>query len=211
MSRVQKTDKKQRRRPKQQRSIARYNAVLDAAARVLMRQGYRKLTMSEICLESGQAYATVYQYFGNTDDVLAGWVNRLMDQFFLSLSVKVRANSRQSQAFYVDVLIHDTLHHIEEHALVLYFLFDGIPQLLTSNLVQTMEEKTLWWIYAEFYPEPAANQAAGYSPLIMTVKVIIGYWLQRILTYRKGESRNAALAQEIEELATLVKRYLCLE
>jgi AcrR family transcriptional regulator len=50
--------------------------ILDAAARVFARYGFRKTTMGDIVREAGVARATVYKYFGTKEELFVGVLHK---------------------------------------------------------------------------------------------------------------------------------------
>lgn len=55
--------------------------VLDAATRVILRQGAARMTMEDVAHEAGVARGTVYLYFDSVDDVLAALRERHAQAF----------------------------------------------------------------------------------------------------------------------------------
>ena len=66
----------QRREPRQARSRATRERILDAAARVLAEHGYARGTTNRIAEAAGLSVGSLYQYFPNKDAVLAELVRR---------------------------------------------------------------------------------------------------------------------------------------
>lgn len=56
-----------RRKPRQSRSRATVDAILQATAQVLVRDGYQKATTNRIAERAGVSVGTLYQYFPNKD------------------------------------------------------------------------------------------------------------------------------------------------
>ena len=56
---------------------ARRNQIIDAAIKVVSKQGFRRTTIKQIAKEAGVADGTIYNYFTNKDDILMGIVARL--------------------------------------------------------------------------------------------------------------------------------------
>ena len=108
----QKDPKKQRRKPQQARAVAKYNAILDASARVLQQQGYRRASMSEIHLESGHPYATIYQYFGSKEDVYLGWLERFMETSIFELASRIRSAPKGNLDQTIDIAVRYSLEQI---------------------------------------------------------------------------------------------------
>ncbi|MBX3446141.1 MAG: TetR/AcrR family transcriptional regulator [Parvibaculaceae bacterium] len=84
------TDFKPKKWPKQARSRASFDAILEGAARLLRRQGYEALTTNRIAAEAGVGIATLYEFFPNKEAIVAELVARLM--------AKVEANMEEAFA-----------------------------------------------------------------------------------------------------------------
>lgn len=69
---------KAKKRPKQARSQASFDAMLDATARLLARRGYEELTTNRIAEQAGVGIGTLYDFFPNKEAVVAELTRRLM-------------------------------------------------------------------------------------------------------------------------------------
>jgi AcrR family transcriptional regulator len=65
-----------RKLPKQERSEATVESILDAAAQVFERHGYAAGTTSRIAERAGVSIGSLYQYFPNKDAILVALVHR---------------------------------------------------------------------------------------------------------------------------------------
>ena len=74
-----------RKLPRQRRSRATVEAILDAAAEALVRHGYKGATTSVIAQRAGVSVGTLYQYFPNRDAVGAALVLRAMERVEASM------------------------------------------------------------------------------------------------------------------------------
>ena len=72
------TDFQLKKRPKQARSRASFDAVLDAAARLLAQAGYEDLTTNRIAEQAGVGIGTLYDFFPNKEAIVAELTRRLM-------------------------------------------------------------------------------------------------------------------------------------
>lgn len=69
--------KKPRRRvPAQQRAVATVEAILAAAARVFVREGFAGATTNRIAERAGVSIGSLYEYFPNKDTILVALVDR---------------------------------------------------------------------------------------------------------------------------------------
>src|SRR5688572_3227422 len=67
-----------RKRPRQARSRATYQSLLDATARVLERHGYAALTTNHVAEAAGVAVGSLYEYFPSKEVIVAELVRRTM-------------------------------------------------------------------------------------------------------------------------------------
>jgi AcrR family transcriptional regulator len=60
-------------------------AILDSVGRLLVRYGYRKMTVEDIAHEAGIGKGTVYLYFPSKEEVALGWFDRGHDRMSMEL------------------------------------------------------------------------------------------------------------------------------
>jgi AcrR family transcriptional regulator len=60
-----------RKRPRQQRALMTFDAIVDACAQLLDRGGYEALTTNAISDRAGVSIGTLYEYFPNRDSIVA--------------------------------------------------------------------------------------------------------------------------------------------
>ena len=60
-----------RKRPRQARSRALVEAILDAAAHILAQHGREALTTNAVAVKAGVSVGSLYQYFPNRDAIIA--------------------------------------------------------------------------------------------------------------------------------------------
>lgn len=65
-----------RRKAKQERSRETVKVILDAAAQVLIRDGYALTTTNRVAERAGVSVGSIYQYFGNKDEMFAELLDR---------------------------------------------------------------------------------------------------------------------------------------
>lgn len=69
-----------RKRPRQARSRALYNRVLDEAARIFDERGYHATTTNDVAEAAGVSVGSLYQYFPNKDALLVALAERHLDE-----------------------------------------------------------------------------------------------------------------------------------
>jgi len=80
-----------RKLPRQGRSKATVQAILDAAARVLVKEGYEGASTNRVADTAGVSVGSVYQYFPNKEALVGAVIDRHLDQMSELLQSKVLA------------------------------------------------------------------------------------------------------------------------
>src|SRR5690348_6079184 len=65
-----------RKRPRQARSKATVDAILDATTRVLLKHGFDGLTTNAVATAAGVSIGSLYQYFPNKEALVAAQIER---------------------------------------------------------------------------------------------------------------------------------------
>jgi AcrR family transcriptional regulator len=71
-----KLEKNPVRLPQQERSIQKFDFIVEAATRILSESGYAALTTNEVAKISGVSIGSVYEYFRNKDEIVSVIVDR---------------------------------------------------------------------------------------------------------------------------------------
>lgn len=69
-----------RRTPKQERAQATVDAVIEAAARILIEDGYLPMSTNRVAERAGVSIGTLYQYFPNKDAIVEALVLRIAEE-----------------------------------------------------------------------------------------------------------------------------------
>jgi AcrR family transcriptional regulator len=72
-----------RRQAKQRRSRATVDTILEAAARVLVKQGYAAASTNRVAEVAGVSIGTLYEYFANREEVYDALIEREIDALLL--------------------------------------------------------------------------------------------------------------------------------
>lgn len=204
---MKKTERKQRRKPKQARSLQKYNEILDAAIRVLNNLGYRRTTMSEIHLESGHPYATIYQYFGSKEDIFLAWLERFTDGAIFELATLIRNSPNINLEQQMDLSVRYSLEQIARHQNTLGTLLNGMA-LVSSQLVGLIEQKNREWIERTYGPDMSQphNQRL-LENMLTAARAGSGYWLMLVLNTR----RKIDIENEVRNVTALIKALLFIQ
>lgn len=76
---------KPRKLPRQSRSVAMVDAILQASARVLLERGYAGMSTNIVAQHAGVSIGSLYQYFPNKESLLTALYNRHAEQMAQSI------------------------------------------------------------------------------------------------------------------------------
>jgi len=80
-----------RKKPQQERSIAMVEALLEAAARVFVQEGYAKATTNRIAAAAGVSVGSLYQYFPSKDAIAVELLHRYREGLVATVTARLSA------------------------------------------------------------------------------------------------------------------------
>ncbi|WP_083339036.1 TetR/AcrR family transcriptional regulator [Chromobacterium sphagni] len=191
-----------RKSPRQRRSRAMVDAIIEAATRVLGSRGWADFTTNEVAAVAGVSVGSLYQYFPNKLALAEAIRQRHLDAVLAALSVsgdwEASATLDQRVARLIDGVV---AAHSVDHALH-KVLLDEVPLAARSNLAAFEQE------YQRRY---RAVVAAGSGKHDSVRDEVAGRVLAAAVegvvhaAARRGELGSLGLR---EELACLVRAYL---
>ncbi|MGH0035402.1 MAG: TetR/AcrR family transcriptional regulator [Myxococcota bacterium] len=132
-----------RKRPRQARSRATVEAILEAAARIFRQHGYAAGTTDRIAEKAGVSIGTLYQYFPNKDALLVALAERHIDAGFarvrelLDRSAAAELPLESLVRRFVEAMIALHAHEPELHRV----LFEEAP--LPASLRRSLRQREL--------------------------------------------------------------------
>lgn len=85
-----------RKRPRQARSKATVEAILEATAGVLVKLGYEKATTNRIADAAGVSVGSLYQYFPNKQALVAALIDRHAEAMMAVMAAKLASGAKVS-------------------------------------------------------------------------------------------------------------------
>lgn len=135
-----------RRKPKQQRALEKYQAVLDASIVVLMREGYDGANTSNIAREAGVAVGSLYEYFPNKESIYMAYIDERIGNL-VELIQKAAEGSPKHDGVKPNDLLHQWLlvlvEAFSEYKVLLKTLVNQIPGVLDLPSLKDMEKQLL--------------------------------------------------------------------
>lgn len=84
----------------------KYEAIIEAAVKVIARYGYHQAQVSKIAKEAGVADGTIYLYFKNKEDILVSLFNQKMGQLIEVAEKKIDEEQSVEEKFRLLIYMH---------------------------------------------------------------------------------------------------------
>jgi AcrR family transcriptional regulator len=138
------------RTPKQDRSKESYEAILDAANRVLAREGYSDASTVKIAREAGVSVGTVYAYFTDKDDIFSKYIDCHISDIFEAIAANVTLSNYGTVEDGIRDIIDTAVAFTLENKNTLSAMVAEIPGVYDGMMLRrTM--KPLYAVAEQFY------------------------------------------------------------
>ncbi len=193
-----------RKRPRQARAQATVDAILEATAQVLVRDGIERLSTNRIAKRAGVSVGSLYQYFPNKDALLLALLERhdetMMAMLEDCISSLFDAPLEEAVRTYIKAMIEAHRLDPELH----FVLTTQIPRLMgvdgLMDLQQRAEEVVRAFLTMRAGDVAVKNVEAAAFMLVSTVEGVV-----HLSLLKADEIDFDALAHE---LSTMLIRYL---
>ena len=136
-------DLEPRKRPRQARAQATFDALVEACTRLLPRLGYAGTTTNHIAERAGVSIASLYEYFPGKDAIVAQVAERLVDRVLRRLAKEaprvLEAPEDDALRVWLE-LIHETV--ARERALFAVFTYQ-VPYTNRLDAIQAVSSRLL--------------------------------------------------------------------
>jgi AcrR family transcriptional regulator len=108
-----------RRTPRQARALATQEAILEAAAQIISRDGLAAFTTNAVAERAGVSIGSLYQYFANKDGLMVALIDRQQQQQLATLHAALAGISAEaSLADAVRAMVRGAMHHHRHDAML---------------------------------------------------------------------------------------------
>jgi AcrR family transcriptional regulator len=118
-----------KKRPKQARACATFDAVVEAAARILANEGYAALTTDRLATVAGVSVGSVYEYFDGKETIVAEVVRNLLDDLTREIERGVTSTLSAGPEALLRDWVHVMFEAVRSRRDLLRTLFDEVPYL----------------------------------------------------------------------------------
>jgi AcrR family transcriptional regulator len=185
-------------------SLEKRQRILDAAAKVLARQGYAETTLHHVAGECGTYAASLYYYFPSRDDLVKEVMLLAVDRFGAAMAESVRVLPAEATAMdrlkaAVCAMLALSIAK-DDYAVAYNRIFDQLPAALEADI-----EAARSTVPIGIAKLLAAAREAGEIPVTTDIKLarilIIGttHWMSKWNSARDRRSPKA-IGQEMTEM-----------
>jgi AcrR family transcriptional regulator len=138
-------EKTEKKRPLQARSRATVDAIREATARILGREGLAKLSTNRIAEVAGVSVGSLYQFFRNKDSILSDLVNESIERNFTNVLAAIdrgtAAEARGEIRPFVTALVGTVFANFDRENDVQRALIQQAPHLIGMGPVRKFDER----------------------------------------------------------------------
>jgi AcrR family transcriptional regulator len=194
-----------RKKPRQERSAATVDAILDATARVLCKTGYDHASTNRIAIAAGVSIGSLYQYFPSKEALVAALAERHMATMTALIRVKLAEVATAPMTVAVRTIIQAMFEaHAVDPALhkVLIEQVPRIGRLENLRAVESEVETLVTTLLEARKRELRRTDVDAIAFLLITVVEAVTH--AAVLAELKPSRAQAV----VDELTDLVLRYL---
>jgi AcrR family transcriptional regulator len=194
-----------RKNPRQERSQATVDALLQATARVLVKDGYDRASTNRIAEAAGVSVGSLYQYFPSKEALVAALIDRHMSE----MTQLLEAKAIELAAAPIDVALREVIRAmIEAHRIdprLHQVLVEQVPRLGRLQHIEQLEQyaRTLILAYLEARKSEIRPKKLELAAFLMAHVV-------EAITHGAVLHEPSLLADEglVDETTDLIVRYL---
>jgi AcrR family transcriptional regulator len=132
---------RQRRRPVQRRSQEMVDRILEAAGRVLGREGYAAMSTNRVAAEAGVSIGSLYRYFNDKAEIVEHLRARVNQEVLGELTDAIFGSLDDDARTGVERVLHTLVDALERHRGVLVALIDEVPLGSQANTLPEIERQ----------------------------------------------------------------------
>jgi AcrR family transcriptional regulator len=194
-----------RKKPRQGRSLATVDAILDATARVLCSTGYDRASTNRIALAAGVSVGSLYQYFPSKEALVAALAARHM----ATMSALVRSKLAEVAEAPMPVAVRTIIMAMfEAHAVdprLHKVLIEEVPRIGRLENLRGVEREMESLVAAMLVARRAELRRSNVETMALLLVTVVEAATHAAVLAELEPARSQAVA---DELTDLVLRYL---
>lgn len=171
-------------------------AILEAAARILDRQGWGRFTTNTVAEVAGVSIGSLYQYFPNKLALIEAILRRHFDEVLSALRFTDEQTSRVER---IERLVSGMIAAHSTHPSLHRVLLEDIPRGKISKSIHQNFEREYWSLYTRLIVE---NEVSGANPRTVVRAQVLSAAISGAIhdAARRGTLGSPAFEQELVHL-----------
>jgi AcrR family transcriptional regulator len=194
-----------RKKPRQERSVATVDAILDATARVLCTTGYDRASTNRIALAAGVSVGSLYQYFPSKEALVAALAGRHMSTMTAVIRAKLSEVAKAPMPVAVRTII---MAMFEAHAVdpkLHKVLIEEVPRIGRLENLRGVEKEVEALVATLLEARKRELRRTNIETMALLLVTVVEAATHAAVLAELEPARSLAVA---DELTDLVLRYL---
>ncbi len=188
-----------RKRPEQDRSRATVDAIVDAAARILVKHGYDAFTTNRVAEKAGVSIGSLYQYFPNKDALLG----ELMRRHTLAIEDGIEAMAEGAKSAPLAEVVRTAIeHNVRAHLIdpELHVVLSDVPPLGKMDWEAEFTQRMVARVRAAFEARRAEIVVQDLDLAVYIVTHMVEAVVHNAVTERLHDLKSGALTDEVTRI-----------
>ncbi|MCE9524383.1 MAG: TetR/AcrR family transcriptional regulator [Alphaproteobacteria bacterium] len=189
-----------RKMPEQDRSRATVDVIVDAAARILVKDGYDAFTTNRVAEKAGVSIGSLYQYFPNKDALLSELMRRHTTDLEKGIEAMV---ARAADAPLAEVIRAAVEHNVQSHLIdpaLHRVLSEEVPRLGKLDWQAAFAERMTHRVRAAFEARRSEIVVPDLDLAVYIVTRTVETVIHNAVTQRSHDLKSGALAEEVTRM-----------
>jgi AcrR family transcriptional regulator len=194
-----------RKKPRQERSLATVDAILDATARVLCTTGYDRASTNRIALAAGVSVGSLYQYFPSKEALVAALASRHVAKMTALVRAKLSEVAQEPMSVAVRTII---VAMFEAHAVepkLHKVLIEQVPRIGRLENLRGLENEVETLVLALLESRRRELRRTSVETMAFLLITVVEAVTHAAVI---AEFEPARAQSVVDELTDLVLRYL---
>ena len=194
-------DTKPRKKPRQSRSRATYEAIVEATTQLLVKEGFDRFTTARVASRAGVSIGSLYQYFPNKTALAAAVIDRCCEEFLRHFEASLARASGKSLEAAVRIMVHTSLasHHLAPE---LHRIVNELARRIGVDDRTNMVSKATAKLIEALLREHSDELAAGADPMVAAtiIETVLEALAHRVQLADPPRVPDGVLAEEATRL-----------
>jgi AcrR family transcriptional regulator len=191
-----------RKSPKQERSRATMEAIVEAGARVLVERGWAGTSTNRIAAKAGVAIGTLYQFFPSKEAIVGALVDRHVDGQLALVGEQLAARPDDPIGAVIEALFEGAARAGKLHVVLLGL----IGHVERAERLRDVERQATGLLAAALTAKP--ELAAAHPDPQAAARILVRAVAAIILSFVSGELEDLSRERAAAQTIALVRRFL---